>query len=202
MKPEPNSLRSSLTVLLAAALIVAAAPLSHGAELLEEFNFESAPAYLPNWGAGYGGTYKPATGWKEPFRVTLDEANPHSGLAALKVVYPQTSSGAKILHTPGIKVPQGDESRLVDVRFFYRTKEMANANIKFQILQLDENGSAFAYVGAGKGEERLDASEEWKEVRINGPLSNKTVSIQLVWVVQEEMDGAEFWLDDISVERE
>lgn len=180
------------------AFLAAPAGLQAG-KLLEEYDFESVPAFLPNWGAGYSGTYKPATGWKEPFKVTLDSQNPHSGKKAVKVDYLEASSGKKILHTPAIVLKEG-EDRTVEIQLYYRTENIGDENIQFQILQLDSDGSAFRYVETGKPVEWLQGSDKWCKVQFEGKVHNSARTLQLVWTVHDEKKEAALWLDDISVE--
>lgn len=167
--------------------------------VIVEYNFEGIPAYIPNWGAGYKGSYRPATGWKEPFKVTLDRENPHSGLACMSILLePQIEEVVRV-HSPGIPVPEALRGKNVQVEFYTRVEGLAEGAVGFGILQKDAEGATIGYVDHNPALAAIAVGEGWAKVVANGRLNSRATTIILMFTAEAAMPGGQLWVDDIVV---
>lgn len=170
-------------------------------DLVKEYTFDDVPAYLPDWGAGYKGTYKPAASFKEGFKVSLDKMNPHSGTGGLQVEIQPGTEGEIRVHSPNMPVVPGESGTPVQIRAYVRMEGAEPGTIGLGILEKSEAGKSLGYVG---GKEKLvaldEASKEWQEVILQGKLNSATRSIILMLTIDPQSSPAFVWLDDVSVE--
>jgi hypothetical protein len=189
-----------------ALLVLAAAPAAAQTApgLLAKYNFENIPAWVPDWGAGHGSTYKPATGWKTPFKVGLDAANPHAGENALRLDLVESSEKEKIVHGPAIKIapaPAGDPSdRKVVVRLFVRSSGVTGKGAGIRVLERDEKGASLRLLGGKSSLVPVPDSADWVELSAEGTLHSRTASITFMLVAYQTEVPATVWIDDISLE--
>lgn len=168
--------------------------------LLAEYDFEKIPAHVPNWGAGLGSTYKPATGWKTPFKVSLDQDNPHSGDNSLRIEILEPSDKEKIVHSPAIKIEPADGERKVRVRLFVRSTGFGEKGAGIRILERDETGASIRLLGGGKTLIPVPDSPDWVELDAEGVLHSRTASISFMVVAYTQEAPATLWIDDVSLE--
>jgi hypothetical protein len=169
--------------------------------LLAKFNFENLPAWIPDWGAGHGSQYRPATGWRGPFRVSLDMDNPHSGDAALRVDLLEATEKEQIIHSPAIPVTESPGLRQVRVILFVRSDgRLGETGASIRVLERDRDGRS---IGLLSGRERLGHvpdSPEWVEIKVQGTLNSRTRSITFMLVATRPDTPSTLWADDISIE--
>ena len=168
--------------------------------LLAEYDFEKIPAYVPNWGAGLGSTYKPATGWKTPFNVSLDQENPHSGDNSLRFELLEPSNKEKIVHSPAIKVEPAGGERKVKVRLFIRSTGFGEKGAGIRILERDEAGASIRLLGDAKTLIPVPESPDWVELDAEGVLHSRTASLSFMVVAYTQEAPATLWIDDVSIE--
>lgn len=168
--------------------------------LLAEYDFEKIPAHVPNWGAGLGSTYKPATGWKTPFKVSLDQENPHSGDNSLRFELLEPSDKEKIVHSPAIKVEPADGERKVRVRLFVRAAGFGENGAGIRILERDDTGASIRLLGGEKTLIPVPDSTDWVELDAEGVLHSRTASISFMVVAYAVEAPATLWIDDVSLE--
>ncbi len=207
MNTKPSALLARLLAPVAAlALTAASATAADAPELLAKYNFEDIPAYVPNWGAGLGSTYKPATGWKTPFKVSLDADNPHSGANSLRIEFNESSAKEKIVHGPSIKVepPAADRpgDRKVTVRLFARATGLAGKGAGIRVLERDEKNASIRLLANEQSLITVPNSPTWIELNAEGTLHSRTRSITFMVVTYQEEVPATIWIDDVSVELE
>jgi len=194
---------SSAARLWSGALLLAAllsVPRSASAEeMLAKYDFEGVPAFLPNWGAGYQGQYKPATGWKEPFVVGLDKGDPHSGDACLRIEI-QAGAGTIRVHSPGITAPPEAAGTTVQVHAFVRAEGLAPDSAAVGLLEHDAQGKSIGYVGGKEKLVNLEPSQSWQEVSFEGAMNSQTKSVTFMITIQAQTAPAVLWLDDLSLE--
>ncbi|XHR28365.1 MAG: hypothetical protein ACFUZC_20900 [Chthoniobacteraceae bacterium] len=177
------------------AVLLLAAGAVNAAELLTEQDFESVRPYLPGWGAGYKQTYKPATAWKIPFLIALDESDAHSGAKAVKIAYvAEAAPGEKIFHSPGIAF--AGEARRVRIRFYYRLTGIPAGALYFSPMEIN---------GQTKGKRllskiSLNPTEEWRPVEYEGKLNAEAGQVQLIWTNTSDKVPGALWIDDVSVD--
>lgn len=169
-------------------------------ELLAEYNFENIPDFVPNWGAGYDHTYKPATGWKTPFTVKLDRENPHAGSNALRFQLLEEAQGEKILHTPTIEIPEDFAGRKVTVRLHLRSEGIVENGAGIRILERSGKGASIGLLSGKKTLIPVPDSADWTELVAEGVLNKGTRNISLMVVMYSEQSPATIWIDDISLE--
>lgn len=200
MKIHPRLPLTLLHSLVAVAGLIFAAGAS-AQDLVKEYTFDDVPAYLPDWGAGYKGTYKPAASFKEGFKVTLDKMNPHSGTGCLQVEIEPGTEGEIRVHSPNMPVVPGESGTPVQVRAYVRTEGTEPGTIGLGILEKSEASKTLGYVG---GKEKLvpleEPTKEWQEVTLQGKLNSATRSIILMVTIDPQPSPAFLWIDDISVE--
>lgn len=177
--------------------------------LLAKFNFEETPAWIPNWGAANNGSYKPATGFKAPFVVKLDPADPHSGENALRFDLIENrppdakGSGERLVHSPQIDVPPftgKGPARLV-VRFAVRTKGIYEGGLGIRVLERSEQKTSLGLLGNKDSILEIPETPTWKEFEISAKLRSGTRSIAFMIVMYGHQQApATVWIDDISLE--
>jgi hypothetical protein len=199
-------MNTSAGLRLFALLAGLAAPLAAqtGPELLAKYNFESLPVYVPDWGAGHGSTYKPATGWKTPFRVSLDSANPHAGDNALRFELLESSEKEKIVHGPAIKIAAPadgavGERRLL-VRLFVRSSGITGKGAGIRLLERDEKNASIRLLGNKTSLIPVPDSADWVELEAEGALHSRTRSVTFMVVAYQSETPATVWIDDVSIE--
>lgn len=175
--------------------------------LLAKYNFEDIPAFIPDWGAGVGSTYKPATGWKTPILVSLDSDNPHAGLNCLRFDAVDPSTGEKIVHSPAIKLPpipaaQPTVPRKIKVRLFARATGLAESAAGIRILERNDKGASLRLLGNAKCLVEIPNSSAWIELTAEGVLHNSTRSLSFMVVNYQPIVPASIWIDDVSIELE
>jgi hypothetical protein len=189
-----------------AAALVASCLVSARAEnapvLLAKYDFEDIPAWIPNWGAGLGSTYKPATGWKTPFMVSLDTDNPHAGGSALRFELLEPSEKEKIVHGPAIKVEPSEGERRVRVRLFARAVGFGETGAGIRILEKDEKGASIRLLNSKNTLIAIPDSPDWVELDAEGVLHSRTASLTFMVVGYQMEAPATLWIDDVSVELE
>lgn len=207
MNTKPARLLARLAAPLAALVLTASvATAADAPELLAKYNFEDIPVYVPNWGAGHGSTYKPATGWKTPFRVSLDADNPHSGVNSLRIELNEASTKERIVHSPSIKVepPAADRpgDRKVTVRLYARATGLTEKGVGIRVLERDEKNASIRLLANEKSLITVPNSPTWIELNAEGTLHSRTRSITFMLVTYQEETPATIWIDDISLELE
>jgi hypothetical protein len=195
-----NLPRPPFIAALLLALGCTAAPANDEANLLAKYDFENIPAFVPNWGAGLGSTYKPATGWKEPFTVALDTQDTHAGENSLRLELTEGSDKTKILHSPAIKVEPSDSERTVHLRLFVKAAGLMQDGAGIRILERDENSASIRLLNSKDTLIPLADSKDWVELEAEGVLHSRTASISFMVVVYQSEVPATIWIDDISVE--
>jgi hypothetical protein len=189
----------SLLAVLAAPLAAQTAP-----ELLAKYTFENIPVYVPDWGAGHGSTYKPATGWKTPFKVSLDSANPHAGDNALRFELLESSEKEKLVHGPGIKIAAPAEGavgeRKLVVRLFVRSSGITGKGAGIRVLERDEKNASIRLLGNKTSLIPVPDSADWVELDAEGALHSRTRSVTFMVVAYQSEVPATVWIDDVSVE--
>lgn len=205
---KPTALFTRLAAPAAALALTATSALAADApELIAKYNFEDIPVYVPNWGAGLGSTYKPATGWKTPFKVSLDADNPHSGAKALRFELLEDALGKeKIVHGPAIKVepPPADRpgDRKVTIRLYARAAGLTDQGAGIRLLERDEKNASLRLLANEKSLITVPNSPTWIELNAEGTLHSRTRSITFMLVTYQDTAPATIWIDDISVELE
>lgn len=174
-------------------------------ELLAQYDFEKIPAWIPNWGAGYESTYKPATGWHSPFKVRLDNENPHSGDNALCFEQFEVATGEIIVHSPSIALPElvAGESRSgarVIIRAYVRTQGIMEGDAALRVLEKSKDGKSLGLLKNEKSLVPISESPEWTELTVEGKLRNDTHTIAFMLVANVQQVPAFVCLDDISIE--
>lgn len=196
-------------ILLAAPALPLAAQPAPAPMLLAKFNFEEIPAHVPNWGAGDNGKYKPATGWKEPFVVKLDSADPHSGEHALRFELLQnrpegaTGNGERILHSPSIQVPAlaADGASRLAVRFSVRTRGVFEGAVGVRVLERSEKQTSLGLLGDKDSLVEIPETAAWREISASGKLRSGTRTVTFMIVMYGRQQApATVWIDDISLE--
>ncbi len=193
---------------LAALSIPAAAHAQTAPLLLAKYNFEDIPAHVPNWGAGYKGTYKPATGWKTPFVVKLDSKDPHSGAHALRIELLQNpaeneTGGERLVHSPHIEVPAftSTEPGQLVAHFYVRTQGVSEGGVGIRILERDENQVSLGLLAGEESIIEIPETSGWRELSFEGRLRTKTRSIAFMIVLNAQQQApATIWIDDIALE--
>ena len=182
----------------------AAAPM-----LLAKFTFEDTPAWVPNWGAAYNGSYKPATGWKKPFVVKLDPEDPHSGDHALRFELlenrapGETGAGERLVHSPQIDVPApgGEGSPRLVLHFALRTRGIEEGRLGIRVLERDAQKKSLGLLGNQDAILEIAETPTWKVFVVDAKLRRATRSLAFMVVMQGEQSApATVWLDDVSVE--
>lgn len=178
-----------------------------GEQLLAKYNFEGIPAHIPNWGAGFG-SYKPATGWKTPFIVSLDTVDPHSGtnsmLINLEAIQPDESGKIKerIVHSPGIKLPEGvvGTAGKVIVRLSLKSEGVVPGGVGIRVLERGGNKS-LGLLGNKNNLIVVEQGEGWIELEAEASLRRSADMITFMVVVNPvQQTPAKIWIDDISLE--
>ncbi len=202
----------SLLFALAAAVAVALNPSAQAAdnaessaELLVQYNFEGIPAYIPNWGGGHGSTYKGATGWHGPFKVSLDKEDPHSGDNAICVEVTEAAAGEIIVHSPPIALPELAEGETragakIIVHAFVRTKGINEGEAGLRILEKNKDGKSLGLLKDKKSFVTIPENPEWNELTFEGELRGGTSTIIFMMAANAQQVPAFVWLDDISIE--
>lgn len=191
---------------IAALLAVLTAPLAAqtSPELLAKYNFENIPVFIPDWGAGHGSTYKPATGWKTPFKVSLDSANPHAGDNALRFELLESSEKEKLVHSPAIKIAPPAEGavgeRKLVVRLFVRSSGITGKGVGIRVLERDEKNASIRLLGNKTSLIPVPDSADWVELEAEGSLHSRTRSVTFMVVAYQAEVPATVWIDDVSVE--
>lgn len=201
MKKTLLSLSSLFT--LASITLITPGQAGENPELLAKYDFEGIPAWIPNWGAGYQNSYKPATGWKTPFKVSLCPENPHSGDNALRIDLHESADGEKIVHSPAITISAPEEGappRKVTIRAFVRTAELEEGGAGIRILERDEKGASLRLLEGEKSIIPIPESPEWSELTAEGTLHSQTRSLSFMVVVYQPHAPATVWVDDVSIE--
>ena len=199
-------MNTSIGLRLLALLAGFAAPLvaQTAPGLLAKYNFEAIPAWIPDWGSGLGSTYKPATGWKTPFKVSLDSANPHAGANALRFDLLESVEKEKIVHGPAIKIapaPAGQSGeRKVVVRLFVRSTGLTGKGVGIRVLERDDKGASLRLLGGKNTLIPVPDSADWVELNAEGTLHSRTASITFMVVAYQAEVPATVWIDDVSVE--
>lgn len=204
MKPLAFALPSAC---LALALFSASSAFAQSTTgLLAKYGFEGIPVYVPDWGAGHGSTYKPATGWKTPFKVSLDGDNPHSGANALRFDLIESSEKEKLVHGPAIKIPAAPADRpgerKVVVRLFVRSSGVTGKGAGIRVLERDEKGASIRLLGGKNTLVPVPAAADWVELQAEGVLHSRTASITFMLVAYQSEVPATIWIDDVSLELE
>ncbi len=176
--------------------------------LLAKFNFEDTPAWVPNWGAANNGSYKPATGWKKPFVVKLDPADPHSGENALRFELienraPDEKAGERLVHSPQIEIPTftGTTPPKLVVRFAARTRGVFEGGVGIRVLERNDKQASLGLLGNKESFIELPETPGWKEFQFEGKLRTNTRSIAFMVVMYNHQQApAAVWIDDISLE--
>jgi len=203
-----NSFQMSCRMLFAAAVYIAGAVEAEVPvvpRLLAKYNFENLPAWVPEWGGGHNNQYRPATGWRGPFQVSLDTGNPHSGLHSLRMTLVDAAEGEKIVHSPAVDIPaftgESTEADVLRIRLFVRSDGLAENGAGVRVLQRDAEGRS---IGLLAGRDRLIEiprfSPEWVELNAQARLHSRTASVLFMLVVTQTDPAATVWMDDISVE--
>lgn len=194
-----HALLSGITFIFTTGILLA--PLN-AAELVSEQDFESVPSFLPGWGGGYGGDYKPATAWKTPFTVALDTSNPHFGAKSVKVAYLEPAKGDKTFHSQGIALPDNSsaEPRRIRIRFFYRLAGVSSGALNFSAMELNNQTKGKQLLDDKKVLCPLPPTDEWRSVEYVGKLHADTHQIQLIWVNTSDEAPAALFIDDVSVD--
>jgi hypothetical protein len=167
--------------------------------ILDEEGFEGVPAYIPDWGAGYQSVYKPATGWKEPFRVTLDKEDPHSGLACMRIAFAAPGEGLIRVHSSGIAVPEALRGQRVRVEAYVRGQDLKPGSVGLGILQKDAAGKTLGYVGLEPKLAPIVAGEDWVKITAEGRLNAQAASLILMFTAEADTAPGTLWVDDILV---
>lgn len=194
---RPAALAAAFAFAASVPSALAAAPVP---ELLAKYDFEKIPAWVPDWGAGHGSTYKPATGWKTPFKVSLDSENPHFGANALRIELIESSEKEKIVHGPGIKIAPGSGERKLDLMLYVRASGLAGKGAGIRVLERDEKGASIRLLGNKNSLLPIENSAEWVELHAEGVLHSRTASITFMIVAYQSEVPATIWVDDISLE--
>lgn len=175
-----------------------------GPEFLAKYNFENIPAYVPDWGAGHGSTYKPATGWKTPFKVSLDSANPHAGDNALRFELLESSEKEKLVHGPAIKIAAPADGavgeRKLVVRLFVRSSGVTGKGVGVRVLERDEKNASIRLLGNKPSLIPVPDSADWVELEAEGSLHSRTRSVTFMVVAYQTEAPAIVWIDDVSLE--
>lgn len=199
MRPSLFSLSLFFATAIASSAFAQTAP-----GLLAKYNFENIPAYVPDWGAGHGSTYKPATGWKTPFKVSLDSANPHAGDHALRFELLESSEKEKLVHSPAIKIPPAAEGavgeRKLVVRLFVRSSGITGKGVGIRVLERDEKNASIRLLGNKTSLIPVPDSADWVELEAEGALHSRTRSVTFMVVAYQAEVPATVWIDDVSVE--
>lgn len=167
--------------------------------ILVEYGFEGIAAYIPNWGAGYGSTYKPATGWKEPFVVSLDREDPHSGQAAMSVRFSAGNEQTIRVHSPAIKVPEPLRGKDITVECYVKGEGIDPAKIGLGVMQKDAEGKTIGYVGNQPTLVAVTAGSDWSKISLKGRLNTRAASILLMFTAVEGQPESRLFVDDIIV---
>ncbi|MDP0495090.1 MAG: hypothetical protein Q7Q73_02675 [Verrucomicrobiota bacterium JB024] len=191
--------RLTLAVAALTAATVNAAALAPAPIILDEDGFEGVPAYIPDWGAGYQGVYKPATGWKEPFRVTLDKEDPHSGLACMRIAFAAPGEGLIRVHSSGIAVPENLRGQRVRVEAYVRGQDLKPGSVGLGVLQKDAAGKTLGYVGLEPKLAPVAAGEDWIKITAEGLLNAQAASLILMFTAEADTAPGILWVDDILV---
>lgn len=206
MQSHSTSWFLALSVALTCALTtpaeaVEAAP----AELLVQYDFEGIPTFIPNWGAGYSGQYKGATGWHSPFKVSLDKEDPHSGDNALRFELLEVPAGEIIVHSPAIALPElaEGESRAgskIIIHAYVRTKGVTDGEVGLRVLEKNKDGKSLGLLMNEKSIVSISESSEWTELTVEGDLRSGAHTIIFMLVANVSQSPVIVWLDDISIE--
>jgi len=188
--------------LVFAALTVDSIRAADAPQLLAKYDFEDIPAYIPNWGAALGSTYKSATDWKTPFVVSLDQDNPHAGANALRLELLEPSEKEKIVHSPTITVEPSEGERHVRVRLFVRASGFSETGAGIRILERDDKGASIRLLSDKNTLIPVPDSADWVEIEAEGRLHPRTASIMFMVVGYQTETPANLWIDDVSVELE
>ena len=195
-------LSPALAVAFAALASFASAQTAPG--LVAKYNFEDIPTWIPDWGAGHGSTYKPATGWKTPFKVSLDSENPHAGANALRFELLESSEKEKLVHGPAIKISPAPADRpgdrRISVRLFARASGLTGKGAGIRVLERDEKGASIRLLGNAKSLIPLANSADWTELTAEGVLHSRTASITFMVVAYQAEIPATVFIDDVSIE--
>ncbi|MBC2595323.1 hypothetical protein H5P28_13730 [Ruficoccus amylovorans] len=188
-----------LSALLLLAANVASAQMPPAPVILTEDGFEGVPAYIPDWGAGYQGVYKPATGWKEPFTVKLDREDPHSGLACMRVEFNGAGEDLIRIHSKGIPVPEALRGKNIRVEAYVRSEGIASGSIGLGILQKDAGGKTLGYLGLNEKLAPVAAGNEWQKITAQGKLNSNAASLILMLTADATTGPGQLWVDDVIV---
>jgi hypothetical protein len=174
-------------------------------ELLVQYDFEKIPTFIPGWGAGYGSTYKPATGWHAPFKVTLDNEDPHSGNNALRFELLEVPTNEIIVHSPAIILPElaSGESRQgerVIIHAYVRAKGISDGEVGLRVLEKNKDGKSLGLLKNQKSLVSITETPEWTELTVEGTLRSDAHSIVFMLVSNTQQVPATIYLDDISIE--
>lgn len=209
----PALLSCSAGVLLSFALLGPAGARAETGKnipvLLAKFNFEDTPAFIPNWGAGYKSTYKPATGWKAPFVVKLDADDPHSGAKSLRFdllqnqLETESAAGERLVHSPQIEIPafaSAAPGKLV-LHCSVRTRGVVEGGVGIRILERNEKHVSLGLLSNQESLVEIPETAVWREFKAEGPLRKGTRSVAFMVVMYARQQApATVWLDDISLE--
>ncbi|MFA6959402.1 MAG: hypothetical protein WC205_01470 [Opitutaceae bacterium] len=201
MKPSARLFLFPLALVFTAAIPAFA---QTGPELLAKYNFENIPAYVPDWGAGHGSTYKPATGWKTPFKVSLDSGNPHAGANALRFDLLESSEKEKLVHGPAIKIAAPADGAIGErkllVRLFVRASGVTGKGVGIRVLERDEKNASIRLLENKNSLIPVSNSADWVELQAEGVLHSRTRSVTFMVVAYQSEVPATVWIDDVSVE--
>ncbi|MDR1282135.1 MAG: hypothetical protein LBK99_15140 [Opitutaceae bacterium] len=209
LRPLALSLLFACAIHQTCAQDAATAAAAEPPQLLAKYTFENIPAYIPDWGAGHGSTYKPATGWKTPFTVKLDIIDPHSGVNAMCIRLLDTTGGEKIVHTPSIKIPSPPATDApaetvapgkLHIRLYARAEGVIENGVGIRVLERDEKGASLRLLENKKTLVPVAETATWQELAAEGTLHSRTRSVSLMLVINKEQTPATIWLDDISIE--
>lgn len=207
MNTTPSTRIFRLTALVAGIATAASTSFAQGGplpELLAKYTFENIPTWVPEWGAGHGSTYKPATGWRTPFRVSLESENPHSGAHALRIELNESSEREKIVHGPAIKIAPAPADRpgdrKVNLLLHVRSAGLTGKGAGIRILERDEKGASIRLLGNKNSLVTIPDSAEWVDLAAEGVLHSRTASITFMVVTYQSEVPATIWIDDISLE--
>ncbi len=130
------------------------------------------------------------------FIFTLENNGARSGKACIRVERLQEGSG--YIYSL-IRLPQGSRFNKVKVRFFVRTKDLADGEAVVKMLAWSGGKPIDAIRNNGKEPlVALPASAQWTQVEGSGPMPSNTEALSMS--IENAAGKGVVWLDDISVE--